>query len=121
MIVSTFVYDNRGNLMSVDTTYDYGSDGTVEETDHEAFTRDQKGRELTIHLDRHQPDRGRDVHLRQARQPDLGRGRLRLPRRPWVPDEKSVGTSEYDAHGNFRPGSTSATPTTTRARPRCSA
>ena len=100
-----FDYDNRGNLMAVDTTYDYGSDGTIDETDHEAYTRDQQGRELTIHVERGST-LVEDVTFTYDRHGNVisVEDVYDYLDDPGSPDEKFVGTSEYDAHGNFLSG-----------------
>lgn len=109
--VSTFIYDQRGNLVAVITTYDEGADGTIDGTDVERFTLDQRGRTLTLHFEASNgPGPDDDLVLDDTFTYDK-RGNLTqvvedrdFAATPQAPDERLTSTSTYDRKGNVISG-----------------
>jgi hypothetical protein len=104
LIVSTFGYDSRGFLTTVDTTYDYGTDGTIDDVDHEVYTNDKRGRRLTIHVELS------DVVIDSTYTYDK-RGNETTAvdvyddvNDPGAPDQKYASSAEYDRRNNFVSG-----------------
>lgn len=105
---STLNYGTRGILVSADTTYDFDNDGTVDSTDHEERTQDQRGLDLTIHLERSNgPGTDDDevidttyVYDKHGNVVELTEDRDLLGT-PQSPDERFHATNAFDNRGGL--------------------
>ena len=102
-VVVDLVYDTHGVLVAADTTYDYGTDGTIDATDHESYTNNNRGRVLTSHV-----ELGRDGLVIYTTYTYDQHGNVTGVTEdvdqlgtPQSPDQRYIGTSEYDKHGNL--------------------
>lgn len=109
--VSTFTYDKRGDLSAIHATYDVGTDGVIDSVDHEVFTRDRQGRELTVSLEIGAGPGGPGLVIETTYTYDR-RGNVTSVEdsydfldTPQSPDERVVNQNTYDSRGNFLSGS----------------
>jgi hypothetical protein len=89
--------------VAADTTYDYGTDGTVDATDHESYASNNRGRTLTSHVELGREDVVIDTTYTYDRRGNVvavteDADNLLTPQSP---DDRYVGTSEYDKRGNL--------------------
>jgi hypothetical protein len=103
VIVTDLVYDNRGLLVAVDTTYDFGADGTIDASDHETFTQDQRGRDVAIHAELGEEGLVIDITLTYDKHGNVTSSVEDIDElaTPQSPDLRLTNTSEYDGRGNF--------------------
>lgn len=102
-VVVDLVYDTRGVLVAADTTYDYGTDGTVDATDHESYTNNNRGRVLTSHVELGQEGEVIDMTFTYDQHGNLTGITEDVDElgTPQSPDRRYIGTSQYDKQGNL--------------------